>query len=528
MADPAKAKTVAAVDIGSNLIRMAIAQVLPDGSVEMLEQLQRAARLGQDTFRRGRIGSQAMRAAVAVLRDYRKLLDFYKAELIRAVATSAVREAGNTDTFLDRVYMSTGLDVAVIDTSEESRLTVSAVRPEVSAVLGKRQGTVLIADVGGGSTLLTTLQKGEISSTQSLRLGSIRLQEGMATRGEAPERAAEILRQQISNVVSAAQSSLPLKRARTFVAVGGDARFAAKQVGEPTTSEHLHRIPRQRFDELVAACESHAPEQLAKRHGLSFADAETLNPALLVYQTLLHATRASEVVVSHASMRDGLLLDLAAAVTGQEDKTLTKGVIHSAMAVAEKYRVDVDHARSVAALALRLFDELQHEHGLAARHRLLLHVAALVHEVGGFVSSRAHHKHGYYLVANSEIFGLTREEIQIVALIARYHRRSCPKPSHGEYMSLPRDSRMLVSKLAAILRVADALDRAHARQVRHICCEVGDEELLIRVDGPSDLTLERRAILTKGDLFQDVYGMKVRLEEADLPAGEERRAGPVE
>jgi exopolyphosphatase/guanosine-5'-triphosphate,3'-diphosphate pyrophosphatase len=522
------AQSVAAIDIGANSVRMVIAEVSPDGEVEVLERLQRAVRTGQDTFRRGRLGGSTMRAAVAILRDYRRLLDLYAVQQVRAVATSAVREAANADAFLDRVLMATGLDVEVINTSEESRLTVSAVRQALGDAPQMNRKETLIADVGGGSSLLTILHGGEIAASQSLRLGSIRMQEALGVAGEPPERAAELLRQQIANTIAALAASLPLKTVQLFVAVGGDARFAAHEAGRLTRSADLHTVSRAQFDKLVGRCEGQPPEQLARRYALPFADAETLKPALLVYQELIRATHVRSMVVSHVSMRDGLLLDLVRSVTGQEDRALSEGVIHSATAIAEKYRVDLKHAGHVADLAARLFDEMQSEHGLPARCRLLLRVAGLLHETGGFVSSRAHHKHSYYLIANSEVFGLTRNEINTVAHIARYHRRSGPKPSHVEYMSLPRETRMTVSKLAALLRLADALDRGHAQQARDVWCERRQEDLIIYVPQASDLTLERHSLAAKADLFEDVYALRVRLEEAPGGAGAHRRAKAVE
>ncbi|MFZ5829304.1 MAG: exopolyphosphatase, partial [Planctomycetota bacterium] len=166
----APVKTVAAIDIGSNAIRMVLAEVAPDGHVEVLERLQRAVRLGQDTFRRGRLGGQSMRATLGVLKDFRQLLKLYQVERVRAVATSAVREAANADLFLDRVFLATGLHVEVIDTSEESRLTVSAVCQVLGDLLHADHRETLIADVGGGSTLLTLLRGSEIVTSQSLRL----------------------------------------------------------------------------------------------------------------------------------------------------------------------------------------------------------------------------------------------------------------------------------------------------------------------------------------------------------------------
>lgn len=508
------AKTVAAVDIGANSLRMVIAEVAGDGRIEVLERLQRAVRLGQDTFRRGRLGGQSMRAALAVLRDFRKLLALYQVERIRAVATSAVREASNADTFLDRVFMATGMQVAVIDTSEESRLTVSAVRQAVGHALGVDRRQTLIADVGGGSTLLTLLESGEIATSLSLRLGSIRLQEMFSTSEESPQRSADLLRQHIANALIPLKNSLPLEEIQSFVAVGGDARFAAREIGKESDSPELAIVERTAFDKFVERCERFTAEEISKRHGIPFAEAETLNPALLVYQILWHKLAVERMIVSHASMRDGLLLELAREVTGQEDEALLLGAIHSATALAEKYHVDPKHAESVAEVSVRLFDFLQADHGLNQRCRLLLRVSALLHEVGGFVSSRSHHKHSEYLIANSEVFGLNRPEITLVAQIARYHRRSVPRSSHPAYMALPRELRVVVNKLAGMLRVADALIRGNIRRAHEIRFQRRGDDLVVTLPGGSDLLLEEHALSAKGDLFEEIFGLKIRLEEA--------------
>jgi exopolyphosphatase/guanosine-5'-triphosphate,3'-diphosphate pyrophosphatase len=512
----AGSKTVAAIDVGANALRMAVAQVFPGGQIDVLERLQQAVRLGQDTFRRGRLGAASMNAAVTILREYRRLLETYRVEQVRSVATSAVREATNADTFLDRVLMATGLKLEVIATSEESRLTVSAVLQALSGAespeLPIDEQETLIADVGGGSTLLTVLHRGQIANSLSLRLGSIRLQEMLATNEEPPERSAELLRHHIASALSSLQGSLPLHSIGAFMALGGDARFAARELGKPTGSADLTSVARRDFHRLVRRCQRHTTEELARHHGLPFAEAETLNPALLVYQALLRHTRAREMFVSEISMRDGLLLELARGVTGQQDESLVKGVIHSATALAGKYRVNLRHARVVAGLAVRLFDELQPEHGLGPRFRLLLQVAGLLHEVGRFVSGQAHHKHSYYLINNAEIFGLNRHEIAIAAHVARYHRRSAPKASHVEYMSLPRESRVVVVKLAALLRVADAMARGQIRHVRELRLERQADELVVYVSGVPELILEERTVAAKGDLFEEIFGMRLRLE----------------
>lgn len=507
------AQTVAAIDIGANAIRLAVAQVLPDGRIEPLERAERAVRLGQDTFAGGRLSQKTMNAAVAILRDYRRIMDTYGVAHIRAVATSSVREASNADAFLDRIFMAARVEVEVIDPSEEIRLLVGAVRGALGPP-GVQRDKSLVADVGGGSTLLAVLQKGEIVASGSYPLGSIRLQETLATSQEPPARSAELLRHQIANLVASAGEALPIRQAKSFIAVGGDARFAAQQIAGAGAAAGTASIAVRDFDAFVARCEVHTAEELASQFHIPFASAERLVPALLAYQALREETRARTILVPDISMQDGLLLDLVRGMGGQEDPGLTATIIQSARAVGEKYHFSVEHAFHVADLAVQLFDPLQREHGLAPRDRLLLRVAAILHEVGGFVGNRAHHKHSYYLISNSEIFGLRREELQIVALVARYHRRGLPDASHPEYTMLPRDSRMVVSKLAAILRVADALDRGHAQQIRDVQTERQGDDFVIYVRGVPDLSLERRALAVKADLFEEVYGMKVRLEEA--------------
>lgn len=219
------------------------------------------------------------------------------------------------------------------------------------------------------------------------------------------------------------------------------------------------------------------------------------------------------MLVTDVSMRDGLLLDLARGAGGRKDESAYRETTQSALAIAQKYCVDLAHAEHTRDLALRLFDKLGPEHGLGARHRLLLEVAALLHEVGTFVSSRAYHKHTYYLVAHSEVFGLTHDELLTVANIARYHRRSRPKPSHPDYVSLPRERRVIVNKLAALLRVADALDISRTQHIKDFDTRIDNNGLIISVDGVFDLIFEHRSLAEKSDVFQDIYGLNVRLEE---------------
>jgi len=513
-AAPTSAKVpevLAVIDIGSNAIRLMVAQILPNGELEILERLSRAVRLGQDAFRTGRLRAETMRTAISILRDYRDMLNTYGAGRIRAVATTALREASNGDTFVDRILMATGLEVSILSVAEEGRLVVSAVRQTAGESLLK-QGDTLVAEVGGGGTIMNLLHDGQIAASQSIPIGSVRMQVVLSTAAMAAERAAKLIRQQATNAISTIRGIFPLRNVQTFIGVGGDARWIAAQVGKPRDDAGLRTVPKEALDAWLNARQSCTADELARAYSLPFTDAETIVPALLVYQALLKATGVKEMIVAGASIRDGILHDLVASVAGHEADSLDEEVLQSAQAIGQKYRTDTVHAEHTRMLAGKLFDQLAVEHRLGKRHRLLLEVAALLHEIGSFVSSRARHKHSCYLIMNSEILGLTQDELVMVANIARYHRRSCPEPSHTDYMSMSRERRMIVSKLAAILRIAVALDVNRTQQIQDFKCRVGNNGLTLLVEGSPDLIMERRSLAEKADLFTDIYGLDVRIE----------------
>jgi exopolyphosphatase/guanosine-5'-triphosphate,3'-diphosphate pyrophosphatase len=217
--------------------------------------------------------------------------------------------------------------------------------------------------------------------------------------------------------------------------------------------------------------------------------------------------------VPDASLRAGLLLDVTQADSRQGFEDFSRQVLASAAALGDKYRWDVAHARTVAQLSVSVFDQLRSEHGLSDRERVLLEVAALLHDIGNYVNLRGHHKHTWYLLSVSEIFGLSRDDMSIVANVARYHRRAMPQKSHLPYMALDRDARLTVNKLSAILRLANALDADHLQKVKDVKVLSEDDEWVLEVDGAGDLTMERLASLARADFLTEVFGRRVTFRE---------------
>lgn len=504
---------VAVIDIGASALRLTVAELRPAHGLRLLEELARGVLLGKDTFTSGRLGAATIEAALKVLEGFRRVMDGYGVTHTRAVATSAVREAQNRDAFVDRVRLRTGIEVEIIDGSEENRLTYMAVREDLKGQPVIDSGDALLVEVGGGSADLSFLRRGELTHSGTYALGSLRMRQNLAGWHGSHEQRVRLLRRHVLNVVDDLRREVPLDDARHAIFLGGDARFAAERLAGavPGRTRTLRR------EAFVALCDEIAAldtEQLVERFRLPQAAAETLGPALVAYRELLLATAATEVIVPEASLRAGLLLDLLRREEGHGIEDFSRQVLSSAAALGEKYRFDEPHGRCVAQLAVRLFDELRAEHGLGARHRLLLEVAALLHDVGIYVNLRGHHKHSQYLLASSEIFGLSRDDLALVSNVARYHRRALPQRAHPAYAALDREARLEVGKLGAILRVANALDADHLQKVSDVRVLHEEGVLVLEVTGAGDLTIERLAALARADWMAEVFGARVLFRES--------------
>lgn len=507
-------RPVAVLDMGATAVRLLIAELVPGGEPRILEEASRAVLLGKDAFTGGRLGASTIEATLRALEGFRRIMDTYRVVRYRAVATSAVREAINRDTFLDRVRLRTGIDVEVIDGSEENRLSYLAVREALKDHEAMSEGDAMLVEVGGGSADLSYLRRGEPVYSGTYALGAVRMRQNLAAWHGSHEQRTRLFQRTVRNIIEDIRREFPLREARHFLATGGDARFAADQIAGDDARHAARAIPRERFLAFCEATVALDDEQLIEAYRLPLSDVETLVPALIVYRELLLETQAATVLVPEATLRAGLLLDMVRSEAGQGIEDFSRQVLASAAALGERFRYDARHARHVARLAVALFDDLRSEHGLQARDRLRLEVAALLHDIGIFVNLRGHHKHAQYILSVSEIFGLSRDDMAVISNIARYHRRAAPNKSHLPYMALDSEARVQVNKLAAILRVANALDADHLQKVREVKVLRESDQWVLEVDGGGDLTLERLAALARADLLTEVFGRKVGFREA--------------
>jgi exopolyphosphatase/guanosine-5'-triphosphate,3'-diphosphate pyrophosphatase len=512
MAGPAN-NLLAAIDIGASSIRMDVAEVTSQGKLHILESLKKGVQLGKDTFAGGFLSEESIRASCEALRDFKKIMDTYGVVRYRAVATSALREAANSDNFLDRVLMSTALDIEVIDGSEENRLTCSAVLESLHNGPDVSHGQTLLVEAGGGSADVIMLRDGELLQSGTFPLGSIRLRAGVGSAAGSHAQEIRLLKAQITNIVNTIRHNLPIGEAVNYVAFGGDIRLAARIDAGNHPDQAALVLAREKFSELVDSISKLTIDQLVRKYSLSYLDAETLVPALLTYNKLLAESGAQSVIISDASIRLGILLDLMPTADKDRLTNLSHQILSAARSLGKKYQYDEGHAERVREFAELVFDHLKAEQHMTETQRLYLQVAALLHEIGLFVSSRSHHKHSYYLIAESDLFGLRRKEMEIIANIARYHRRALPQQSHTAFTALDREDRMVVSKLGSILRVANALDKEHRQKLAGLTVVREADQLVLLAPSLTDLTMERLALASRGDFFTQVFGLKIVLRE---------------
>jgi exopolyphosphatase/guanosine-5'-triphosphate,3'-diphosphate pyrophosphatase len=518
MADTPGAATelIGVLDMGASAIRLVVAEIDAKRNVRMIEEASRGVLLGRDTFSGGVIRSQTMDAALEALDGFREIMDGYGVQAVRAVATSAVREARNADMFLDRIQGRTGIRFEIINEAEESRLVYMAVRHALRRHAALKSARTLLIEVGGGSTSLTLLRRGQPTRSGVYALGAVRLRQQLDLRRHTQDLQVALLKRYIANVVEEIRLEIPLDRITHVIAIGGDVRFVASQLTDYPPDVEVRELARDRFLAFCDEVERMDEDGLVDRFRLPAVEAETLLPALLIYRTLLSETAGGSLVVSSASLRAGVVLDVAEPKNRLTAEDFEHQVVASADALGHRYRFDHDHGHHVATLATRLFDELRAEHGLGDRERLLLQVSGLLHDIGIYVSLRAHHKHSQYILASSQIFGLSNDETAIVSNIARYHRRGLPQDSHVPFIALDRTDRLIVNKLGAILRLVNALDAEHAQKVRNLALVRRGSNWVLELEGDGDLTMELLAATARADMFAEVYGRQLVVRRAGV------------
>jgi exopolyphosphatase / guanosine-5'-triphosphate,3'-diphosphate pyrophosphatase len=518
---PADEAVHAAIDIGTNSVHLLVARSTPSQRFEVLAQEKEVVRLGHGTGDMTELAADAIDRGIAALRRFRQVAEIWDADLT-AVATSAVREAENHDVFIQRARHEADIDVQIISGVEEARL----IHVGVLHALPVYDDRLLVIDIGGGSTELLVGHRADVIDARSLKLGAIRLTERFFADEPLDPKAVRACRRYVASFLQPAARELA---AHGFAVAAGSsgtietlaAMAVSRRGGDPSRSLNNETMSAAELAEVIESLVGAATaDERAKLPGMEAKRADIIVAGAIILEQVVQAMRIDELRVSAFALREGVLLDRMRHHGDASLRHLSDLRRASVLYVADSLDPDREHSEHLTALALQLFDQTQEVHGLGDLHRELLEAAGLLHNVGLFINHSAHHKHSYYVIRNSEhLLGFTDHEVELIAVIARYHRKSEPKLKHAEYASLSDDDRRAVAVLAGLLRVAIGLDRTHSSMIHEVRTHLDPEaETLVLeavADPGSDPSLELYSASERADLMADALGVTVEIVLAD-------------
>ncbi len=490
---------------------MEAAEVVPGGSTHILASEREVTRLGESVFRTGRISEQAIQFTCGVLARMAAQYRALDVVGVRAVATSSVRDARNQAEFVARASEAMNAPVEVISGREEARLIQLGVVSRWPHP-GKR---VLIVDIGGGSVEVIGVDNDRMTDAVSKQLGALRLQQMFLPDDPPAERA---LHQMCEYVTE------KLADATRRVGVGHWDRVIATSATASAVVCAIAGIPRPRRDtaDRLRASTTQLRRLYRKLSALPLAErrkvtgigprrAEIIVAGAGILLTILEEFRQPSLNYSAAGVRDGIIADLAGRGVGRELARLSRDQRREVERMSVRYGVALKHSRKVAAFGDVLFHALAPVHRLPPSYGKLLEAAAYLHDTGHFVSDASHHKHSYYVVANSDMPGFTAREREVVANLCRYHRKAMPAADHSNTRALNAEEKRAVVLLAPLLRVADSLDRSHEQRIDSIRCRIEPGQVVIEPAFSVDIDLEAWATERAAAVFREVYNLPIVL-----------------
>ncbi len=504
----------AVIDIGSSLLTCDIAQAGREGLSE-LDYLEFPINLGYESFTHGRVSFQTLEEIARVLDGFIASARQYGVEddAIAVTATTALREASNAAYILDQIRIKSGSLVQVLEDGQEMALIFKEVMRRMDATGEDLLKPFMMAYIGTGSVGIAAVRDGAVVFARNVRVGSLKLSQMLGESGDRTPRFYHILEEYLGALTGVLRDQMQAFRPGRFVVCGKEIELIAQLTHTEEVGGML-TIDRRGLSALYDEIKTLTPAQVAARFGLRAEQGEVLLPSLAIYMTLADFTQSDKVLSPSVAMGDWLLYERLFPKEAREwQRRFEEGIAASAWELLRHYRGDARHAAAVETLSLQIFDSLRKVHGFSRRERRLLQAAAILHDIGKFVNSKYHDLYSCHLLMDSNLIDLTRSETVLVANIARYHSGDVPSAAHAEWAALTVQERLTASKLAAILRIADALDRSHMQKFADIEMKLQGSDLIITGRSDRDTVLEEWTFAYKSEFFTEVFGLRCLLHK---------------
>lgn len=500
------------IDIGSNFIQLIIGEREGD-NIRILESIKNILPVGQHAFLRERISQEIINQTVGLLTRYSQVLKDYEVSNIRVVATTAVREARNKDIFLDTVLRKTGFNIEVFNIGDVVFYLDAFLSHKLSKSYPIHEKNLLIVELGSGSLDISAMEKGRTVMNVGYPVGTLRLKQFKSQLEGTQQETYQALKEFIEHEVLYLRNNLPRFRVDDLVLIDENySPYIQNILPNKKRESNFFRFNRNEASELLKIITEKTLDELTSFYHIPTEAANTIDGYALIVDVLFRLINKRHLYVLETSLSEAILANILFDLELSKASNKADHLISVANSLCQKFSLDINHARHVAQMAETLFQQFKELLGLEDKTLLYLILAGYLHDIGMFISNRSHHKHTEYIISSLNLFRLTDEEMRIIACVARYHRKALPLNSHPLYNSLSQAKQILVQKLGAVLRIANALDGAHKQKVKKIetnFTRKQDINLLVYTD--ENFALEKVFFQDKKALFEEITGNRISL-----------------
>ncbi len=501
--------TFAAIDIGSYDLEMKIFEMSGKGGMKQVDDIRYRLDLGSDTYAEGKVSYEAVNELCGILKEFQNIMRSYKVSDYKAYGTSAVRETKNTKILLDQIRQRTGIRIDVLSNSEQRFMDYKSIASRTEDFDKIMEKGTAIVDIGGGSIQISLFEKGSLISTQNMRLGVLRLQERL-THLDAASSKVEGLIDEIATAQLSVFKKMYLKDCRIENIIVVDDYLSVILQNPAITGERPGMIDADQYMSFLESVQSRTLLEIAGTLNIPRENALLLFISAVLVKRIVKMMDASLLWVPGVTLCDGIAYEYAEQhKIFKVEHDFERDILSSAENISKRYMGSKKRGETLERIALTIFDSMKRIHGLGKRERLLLQLAARLHDCGKYISMVNLGECSYNIIMSTEIIGLSHKEREIVANVVKYNHLPFVYYYNADGRSLlDEDAYLVVAKLTALLRVANGLDRSHKQKFKDVKTVVKDGQLVIQVDTAADITLERGLFKRRADFFEEVYSIR--------------------
>lgn len=503
-------RLAAVIDIDSNALKMRISQ-LKKGKITDIDTLEYPLRLGHEVFTDGKISFESLRELSSLLHGYSDVLTGYGAGECRVVATTALREAENRSFIVDQLKIQNGMNVEVLEDDREKTLIYWEILNYLGTMKNKKDESALICYIGAGTIGFSVYDGKQMIFSENIPMGSLKLHDILGNIQTMTEDFYTVVEEYLDSILG--HISIPLEggRAASLILTGNGVRMIAKSCGVGL-SENRYDLDGQRIKELFGQIQEMSPEKIGQKFGLSEEEAELLYSSLAISLRLLKFTASGVILSPDVELWDALIRQMLMPKSADQYlEHVRVSALSCAQKIAASYHCNRLHTENVREFACAIFDRMKGAHGLDRRERLLLELAAILHDCGHYVTIKQHLQSSFDIIKDTDIYGMTDEEMLLTAFVARYNEYDVPAYGDADFAALRNKNRLIVSKLVAIFRLANALDKSQKQKLGGIRVRLEKDRLLISGQSDANLYLEEWAFEQCAPYFKEVFGYNPEL-----------------